>query len=152
MADANPEAATVTIVVQAIGKTTTLLNMLEAGDSILDIVGPLGKPSEIEKFGSTVVVSGSVGTAMAYPTARELKRAGNWVISIVGDGTAGEKGLVTDKLKALAADGKVDYVLPVGPVPMMRAVARVTAPENIKTMVSLNSIMVDGTGMCGGCL
>lgn len=176
IADANPEAGTVTIVVQAIGKTTMLLNMLEAGDSILDIVGPLGRPSEIEKLGTTVVVSGSVGTAMAYPTARELKRAGNKVISIVGarskdllvleeavrevsdqtyvmtdDGTAGEKGLVTDKLKAVVAAGKVDYVLAVGPVPMMRAVANVTAPENIKTMVSLNSIMVDGTGMCGGC-
>src|SRR5271157_6624872 len=84
IADANPEAGTVTIVVQAIGKTTMLLCMLEAGDSILDIVGPLGKPSEIEKFGTAVVVSGSVGTAMAYPTARELKRAGNKVISIVG--------------------------------------------------------------------
>ena len=84
IADANPEAGTITIVVQAIGKTTMLLNMLEAGDSILDIVGPLGKPSEIENFGTTVVVSGSVGTAMAYPTARELKRAGNKVISIVG--------------------------------------------------------------------
>ena len=84
IADADPKAGTVTIVVQAIGKTTMLLSMMEAGDSILDVVGPLGKPSEIEKFGTTVVVSGSVGTAMAYPTARELKRAGNKVISIVG--------------------------------------------------------------------
>src|SRR5215467_4830441 len=84
IADANAEAGTVTIVVQAIGKTTMLLNMLEVGDSILDMVGPLGKPSEIEKFGTAVIVSGSVGTAMAFPTARELKRAGNRVISIVG--------------------------------------------------------------------
>ena len=84
LADANPEAGTITIVVQAIGKTTRLLNMLEAGDSILDVVGPLGKPSEIDNFGTAVVVSGSVGSAMAYPTARELKRAGNKVISIVG--------------------------------------------------------------------
>ena len=154
IADANPEAGTVTIVVQAIGKTTMLLSMLEAGDSILDIVGPLGKPSEIEKFGTAVVVSGSVGTAMAYPTARELKRAGNKVISIVGarskdllvledevrevsdetyvmtdDGTAGEKGLVTDKLKELVDAGLVDYVLAVGPVPMMRAVANLTSPQ-----------------------
>jgi len=176
IADADPEAGTVTLVVQAIGKTTMLLNMLEAGDSILDIVGPLGKPSEIENFGTAVVVSGSVGTAMAYPTARELKRAGNHVISIVGarskdlvvleedvrkvsdetyvltdDGTHGDKGLVTDKLKELVADRKLDYVLACGPVPMMRAVANVTAPQRIKTMVSLNSIMVDGTGMCGGC-
>jgi ferredoxin--NADP+ reductase len=176
IADADPEAGTVTIVVQAIGKTTMLLSMLQAGDNILDIVGPLGKPSEIENFGTAVVVSGSVGTAMAYPTARELKRAGNKVISIVGarsrelmvledevravssetyivtdDGSYGDKGLVTDKLKQIMAKQKVDYVLAVGPVPMMRAVANMTSPEKIKTIVSLNSIMVDGTGMCGGC-
>jgi len=176
IADADATAGTVTIVVQAIGKTTMLLSMLEAGDSILDMVGPLGKPSEIENFGTAVVVSGSVGTAMAYPTARELKRAGNKVISIVGarskdllvleeevravsdetyvvtdDGSYGDKGLVTDKLKELVAAGQVNYVLAVGPVPMMRAVANLTAPSKIKTMVSLNSIMVDGTGMCGGC-
>ena len=176
LADANPEAGTITIVVQAIGKTTRLLNMLEAGDSILDVVGPLGKPSEIDNFGTAVVVSGSVGSAMAYPTARELKRAGNKVISIVGarskdllvleddvrqvsdetyvltdDGTAGEKGLVTKKLQELVEADKVDYVLACGPVPMMRAVANMTAPKKIKTVVSLNSIMVDGTGMCGGC-
>ena len=131
IADADPEAGTITIVVQAIGKTTMLLSMLEAGDSILDVVGPLGKPSEIENFGTAVVVSGSVGTAMAYPTARELKRAGNNVISIVGarskdllvledevravsdetyvvtdDGSYGEKGLVTDKLKEIMADAE----------------------------------------------
>ena len=176
IADANPDPGTITIVVQAIGKTTMLLNMLEAGDSILDMVGPLGNPSEIENFGTAVVVSGSVGTAMAYPTARELKRAGNKVVSIVGarskdllvledavrevsdetyvvtdDGSAGEKGLVTDKLKELVAGGNVNYVLAVGPIPMMRACANVTAPKKIKTIVSLNSIMVDGTGMCGGC-
>src|SRR5215831_15817196 len=169
LADANPEAGTITIVVQAIGKTTRLLN-------ILDVVGPLGKPSEIDNFGTAVVVSGSVGSAMAYPTARELKRAGNKVISIVGarskdllvleddvrqvsdetyvltdDGTAGEKGLVTKKLQELVEADKLDYVLACGPVPMMRAVANMTAPKKIKTVVSLNSIMVDGTGMCGGC-
>ena len=176
IADADPKAGTVTIVVQAIGKTTMLLSMLEVGDSVLDIVGPLGKPSEIENYGTAVVVSGSVGTAMAYPTARELKRAGNKVISIVGarskdllclekevrevsdetyvvtdDGSYGEKGLVTDKLKELVANRELNYVLPVGPVSMMRAVANVTVPKQIKTIVSLNSIMVDGTGMCGGC-
>jgi ferredoxin/flavodoxin---NADP+ reductase len=176
IADADAQAGTVTIVVQAIGKTTMLLSMMQAGDKILDVVGPLGKPSEIENFGTAVVVSGSVGTAMAYPTARELKRVGNNVISIVGarskdlmvledevrevsnetyvvtdDGSYGDKGLVTDKLKHIMATQKVDYVLAVGPVPMMRAVARMTAPEKIKTVVSLNSIMVDGTGMCGGC-
>jgi len=176
IADADLKAGTITIVVQAIGKTTMLLSMLETGDSILDVVGPLGKPSEIERFGTAVVVSGSVGTAMAYPTARELKRAGNKVISIVGarskdmlvlegqvravsdetyvltdDGTCGQKGLVTEKLKELVDAGGVDYVLAVGPVPMMRAVANLTTPKKIKTIVSLNPIMVDGTGMCGGC-
>jgi ferredoxin--NADP+ reductase len=176
IADANPKAGTITIVVQAIGKTTMLLSMLETGDTILDVVGPLGKPSEIDKFGTTVVVSGSVGTAMAYPTARELKAAGNKVISIVGarskdllvleeqvravsdetyvltdDGSSGQKGLVTERLKELIEAGDVDYVLAVGPVPMMRAVANLTGLTKIKTVVSLNSIMVDGTGMCGGC-
>jgi len=176
IADADAQAGTITIVVQAIGKTTMLLSMLQAGDKVLDVVGPLGKPSEIENFGTAVVVSGSVGTAMAYPTARELKRAGNNVISIVGarnkalmvledevravgnetyvvtdDGSYGDKGLVTDKLRQIMATQKVDYVLAIGPVPMMRAVANLTAPDKIKTIVSLNAIMVDGTGMCGGC-
>ena len=174
---ADPEAGTVTIVVQAIGKTTSLLNCLEAGDSILDIVGPLGHPSEIEKYGTVVVLAGSVGTAMALPTAIALKQAGNHVIFIEGarstemvvfedevrsasnetymmtdDGSYGEQGLVTKKLDELIAAGrKIDFILAVGPVPMMRAVARITGPLGIKTMVSLNSIMVDGTGMCGGC-
>jgi ferredoxin--NADP+ reductase len=173
----DPVAGTVTIVVQAIGKTTSLLNCLEAGDSILDIVGPLGRPSEIENYGTAVILAGSVGTAMALPTANALKAAGNHVVFIEGarntemvvfedevrqassetyimtdDGTYGEQGLVTKKLNDLLAAGrKIDFVLAVGPVPMMRAVARVTAPLGIKTMVSLNSIMVDGTGMCGGC-
>ncbi len=174
---ADPVAGTVTICVQSVGKTTSLLNCLETGDAILDIVGPLGHPSEIKRYGTAAVVAGSVGTAMALPTARALMDSDNHVIFIEGarskemvvfedevravsheayvltdDGTYGEKGLVTDKLKALLADGrKIDFVLSVGPVPMMRAVARMTAPLGIKTMVSLNSIMVDGTGMCGGC-
>jgi ferredoxin--NADP+ reductase len=173
----DPEAGTVTIVVQSIGKTTSLLNCLETGDYILDIVGPLGHPSEIENFGTVAILAGSVGTAMALPTAYALKQAGNHVVFIEGarntemvvfedevrsasnetyimtdDGSYGEKGLVTKKLNDLLADGrKIDFVLAVGPVPMMRAVSQVTAPLGIKTMVSLNSIMVDGTGMCGGC-
>ena len=173
----DPAAGTVTIAVQAIGKTTSLLNSLETGDSILDIVGPLGKPSEIENFGTVVILAGSVGTAMALPTANALKAAGNHVVFIEGarntemvvfedevraassetymmtdDGSYGEQGLVTKKLgELLDAERKIDFVLAVGPVPMMRAVARVTTPLGIKTMVSLNSIMVDGTGMCGGC-
>ena len=173
----DPVAGTVTIAVQAIGKTTSLLNSLETGDAILDIVGPLGKPSEIENYGTVVVLAGSVGTAMALPTANALKAAGNHVIFIEGarstemvvfedevraassetymmtdDGSYGEQGLVTKKLGELIDAGrKIDFVLAVGPVPMMRAVARMTTPLGIKTMVSLNSIMVDGTGMCGGC-
>jgi ferredoxin--NADP+ reductase len=173
----DPEAGTVTIVVQGIGKTTSMLNCLETGDSILDIVGPLGRPSEIENYGTAVILAGSVGTAMALPTSHALKAVGNHVVFIEGarskemvvfedevrsasnetyvmtdDGTYGEQGLVTKKLDELLAAGrKIDFVLAVGPVPMMRAVARMTAPRGIKTMVSLNSIMVDGTGMCGGC-
>jgi ferredoxin--NADP+ reductase len=173
----DPKAGTVTIVVQAIGKTTSLLNCLGTGDSILDIVGPLGKPSEIENYGTVVILAGSVGTAMALPTANALKQAGNHVVFIEGarsaemvvfedevrqasnetyvmtdDGSYGEQGLVTKKLDELLEAGrKIDFVLAVGPVPMMRAVARMTTPLGIKTMVSLNSIMVDGTGMCGGC-
>jgi ferredoxin--NADP+ reductase len=173
----DPVAGTITIAVQSIGKTTSLLNSLETGDYILDIVGPLGHPSEIGNYGTVAILAGSVGTAMALPTANALKDAGNHVIFIEGarstemvvfedevrsasqetyimtdDGSYGEKGLVTKKLNELIAAGrKIDFVLAVGPVPMMRAVAQVTNPLGIKTMVSLNSIMVDGTGMCGGC-
>jgi ferredoxin/flavodoxin---NADP+ reductase len=172
----DPLRGTITLVVQAAGKTTTLLNELEAGDGILDVAGPLGKPSEIEKFGRCVVVGGGVGTAIALPTAKALKDAGNQITAILGartrdliilesqlreashelfvmtdDGSYGEKGLVTQKLAELIAEGDVDYVLAIGPVPMMRAVAEATRPHGIRTIVSLNSIMVDGTGMCGGC-
>ena len=173
----DPEAGTITIVVQSVGKTTAMLSSLEKGDSILDIAGPLGKPSEIENYGTAAILAGSVGTAMALPTSKALKEAGNHVIFIEGarnvemviyedevrqvsneayiltdDGSYGEQGLVTRKLTDLIDAGrKIDFVLAVGPVPMMRAVAKVTAPLGIKTMVSLNSIMVDGTGMCGGC-
>ncbi len=173
----DPESGTVNIVVQSLGKTTNLLNSLEAGDSILDIVGPLGKPSEIAAFGTVVTIGGGVGTAMAYPTAAAMKRAGNRVISIIGgrnkdlviledemrgvsdtvfvttdDGSYADKGLVTDKLRQLIENGtRIDLVLAVGPIPMMRAVADMTRKERIKTMVSLNPIMIDGTGMCGGC-
>jgi ferredoxin--NADP+ reductase len=164
-------------VVQSAGKTTNLLNLLETGDSILDIVGPLGKPSEIENFGTVVVMGGGVGTAMAYPTAAAMKKAGNRVISIVGarnkelvileremgevsdalmittdDGSYADKGFVTDKLRQLIDNGtRIDLVLAVGPIPMMKAVADVTRKEHIRTIVSLNPIMIDGTGMCGGC-
>ena len=173
----DPERGTVNIVVQSAGKTTHLLNTFETGDTILDVVGPLGKPSEIENFGTVVVMGGGVGTAMAYPTAAALKKAGNQVISIVGarskdlvileremgevsdtllittdDGSYAEKGFVTDKLKQLIKFGThIDLVLAVGPIPMMKAVADVTRTAHIRTIVSLNPIMIDGTGMCGGC-
>ncbi len=173
----DPERGTIRIVVQSAGKTTNLLNSLKTGDSILDVVGPLGKPSHIEKFGTVVVMGGGVGTAMAYPTAAALKQAGNRVISIVGarnkelvilerelretsdalmittdDGSYADKGFVTDKLRQLIENGtRIDLVLAIGPIPMMRAVAEMTRKERIRTIVSLNPIMIDGTGMCGGC-
>jgi ferredoxin/flavodoxin---NADP+ reductase len=175
--NSDPDRGTISIVVQSAGKTTRLLNSLETGDHILDVVGPLGKPSEIEKFGTVVVIGGGVGTAMAYPSAAAFKRAGNRVISIVGgrnkelvileqelravsdtvmittdDGSYADKGFVTDKLRQLIENGvRIDLVLAIGPIPMMRAVAEMTRKENIRTVVSLNTIMIDGTGMCGGC-
>jgi ferredoxin--NADP+ reductase len=177
IADSDPEQGTVTIIVQGIGKTTKQLNMLEAGDSIRDIVGPLGLPSEIENFGTAISIGGGVGTAIAYPTAVALKKAGNYVITINGartkdlvilenemkavsdeayittdDGSYGIHGFVTEMLQKLIDEGRqIDFVLAIGPIPMMRAVADVTRPHNIKTVVSLNPIMIDGTGMCGGC-
>jgi len=175
--NSDPARGTISIVVQSVGKTTRLLNSLRTGDKILDVVGPLGKPSEIAKFGTVVVIGGGVGTAEAYPTAKALKQAGNRVISIVGarnreliileaemravsdqlfittdDGTYGEKGFVSDKLRQLIDNGTpMDLVLAIGPIPMMRAVADVTREPRIRTLASLNPIMIDGTGMCGGC-
>ena len=170
-------AGTVTIIVQGIGKSTRMLNRLEAGDFIQDVVGPLGKPSQIRMFGNAVVVGGGVGTAIAYPIARALSDAGNHVTTIIGarskhlliledelravsdsfwpttdDGSYGDMGLVTDKLKSLLqSNERIDFVLAIGPIPMMQAVAETTRPSRIQTVVSLNSVMVDGTGMCGGC-
>ena len=177
IADSDPEKGTITIIVQSIGKTTFKLNSMEKGDTLLDVVGPLGIPSHIENFGTTVSVGGGVGTAIAYPTAVAMKQAGNHVITINGarskdlviledemkaisdeayvttdDGSYGFHGFVTQKLQELIDNGtKIDFVLAIGPIPMMKAIAEVTRPYNIKTMVSLNPIMVDGTGMCGGC-
>lgn len=173
----NPEAGTITLIVQAIGKTTRLLNSLEAGDSILDLVGPLGNPSEIKKYGTVAIVCGGLNIASALPTAVALKDAGNHVIFIEGvrsrdfvafedgmrkasdeayilteDGSYGERGLVTDKLSELIAAGrKIDFVYAVGPVAMMHAVAGITTTHNIQTTVSLKTIMLDGAGMCGSC-
>jgi len=176
IADSDPQQGTISIIVQAVGKTTYLLNSLRPGDCLLDVVGPLGKPSHIQRFGTVVVIGGGVGTAIALPTARALKRAGNHVLAILGartrsliileeqmrevadtvfvstnDGSQGQRGLVTDVLGKILEAGKVDLVLAIGPVLMMQAVAEMTRPLAIPTVVSLNSIMVDGTGMCGGC-
>ena len=177
IADSDTAAGTISLVVQGVGKTTRLLNTKEAGDRLSDVVGPLGMPSHVEKFGTVVVIGGGLGTAIAYPTARAFREAGNHVIAIIGgrsrqfviledevraianevrittdDGSYAKKGFVTDELKGLIADGRqLDLVLAIGPIPMMRAVAEVTRPHGIRTVVSLNPIMVDGTGMCGGC-
>ncbi len=173
----DPARGTISIVVQSVGKTTQMLNSFNSGDCISDVVGPLGKPSEIEKFGTVVVVGGGVGTAMAYPSAVAFKKIGNRVISIVGarnkeliifeqemravsdellittdDGSYAKKGFVTDELRQLIESGRqIDLVLAVGPIVMMKAVAELTRKYNIHTVVSLNPIMIDGTGMCGGC-
>jgi ferredoxin--NADP+ reductase len=177
IADSSIENGTITIIVQGIGKTTIELNTMVSGQSIMDVVGPLGKPSHIENFGTAVSIGGGVGTAIAYPTAVALKQAGNHTLSIIGgrtkefviledemrkvcdevfvttdDGSYGTKGFVTQKLQELIDSGrKIDFVLAIGPIPMMKAVAETTRPHKIKTVVSLNPIMVDGTGMCGGC-
>ncbi len=177
IADSNNEEGTITIIVQGIGKTTKELNSLNTGDMIHDVVGPLGKPSHIENFGIAVSVGGGVGTAIAFPTAVALKEAGNHTIAIVGgrtkefviledelkkvcdevypttdDGSYGFHGFVTQQLQQLIDSGrKIDFVLAIGPIPMMKAIAETTRPYGIKTVVSLNPVMVDGTGMCGGC-
>jgi ferredoxin/flavodoxin---NADP+ reductase len=176
IADSSTADGSVTLIVQGIGKTTKLMNLLDAGDALLDVVGPLGKPTEVERFGTVAVVGGGVGAAIAYPSAVALKQAGNRVITILGarswdllileeelgavsdllivttdDGSHGLHGLVTDALSDRIGAEPIDRVLAIGPIPMMRAVAETTRPHNIRTIVSLNPIMVDGTGMCGGC-
>ncbi|MCK4660981.1 MAG: sulfide/dihydroorotate dehydrogenase-like FAD/NAD-binding protein [Phycisphaerae bacterium] len=178
VADSDAQAGTITLVVQVVGATTELLCALQAGDSILDLVGPLGKPTEIENFGHVVLVGGGVGTAVIYPQAGALKAAGNKVSAIIGgrskpyvimeqelgavcdavhpctdDGSYGYHGFVTGKLQELIDNESdpVNAVLTAGPVPMMKNVAKVTEAKKILTIASLNPIMVDGTGMCGGC-
>ena len=177
IADSDPVRGTITLVVQGVGKTTRLLNMLGAGEAILDLVGPLGSPSHVERFGTVVVIGGGLGAAIAYPTAKAMKEAGNRVVSILGarnaalvilereiaaisdellvatdDGSRGRRGLVTDALRdRIEAGGPIDLVLAIGPPRMMQAVAEATRPSGIRTVVSLNALMVDGTGMCGGC-
>ncbi|MBM3703226.1 MAG: sulfide/dihydroorotate dehydrogenase-like FAD/NAD-binding protein [Actinobacteria bacterium] len=177
----------ISIVSMKVGKTTALLSSLKEGDSILDVVGPLGNASEIENFGRVICVGGGVGVAPIFPIARELKKTGNYIISIIGarskdllilkeemedtsdelyicsdDGSIGYHGFVSDFLKEYLEknltgnaykrkDKRITRIIAIGPALMMASVAGVTRPFNIKTIVSLNSIMVDGTGMCGAC-
>ena len=177
IADSDNDEGSITIIVQGIGKTTKHLNMLEKGDFIHDVAGPLGKPTHVDKWGTVVCASGGVGTAESLPIAKAMKEAGNRVISIIGarskdlviaeremsercdeviittdDGSYGKKGFVTHALQDIIDSGnKIDFILAIGPLPMMKAVSDMTRPLNIPTFVSLNSIMIDGTGMCGGC-
>ena len=176
IADYDREAGTITIIYQIVGRTTQLLNMLEEGDSLLDFVGPLGKPTDIENKKHVCVVGGGVGCAIAYPVAKGLHSKGTKVTAIAGfrnqdlvilekefnevsdfhlisdDGSTGRKGLVTDVLKELIEAGEqFDEVIAIGPLIMMKFVCMLTKQYNLKTMVSMNPIMIDGTGMCGGC-
>ena len=174
--DFNKEKGTITVVCQAVGVSTRKLCALNKDNDILDVAGPLGHPTKMEKIGKIICIGGGVGAAEAYPIARAYKQAGNDVTVIIGsrtkelliceeelkslgvkvyittdDGSYGRKGFVTDILKELISKDKYDLVYAIGPVVMMKAVSDMTKPHNIKTSVSLNSIMVDGTGMCGCC-
>ena len=178
VAQTNPEAGTITLIVQTVGKSTLQMSQLQVGESFQDVAGPMGQPSHIEKFGTVVVIGGGLGTAVIYPQAIALREVGNKIVTIIGarnkdlvilekqlgaysdqlivttdDGSAGKKGLVTDALRELIEnpDQPVDAVYCAGPVVMMKFVAETTRPFKIPTVVSLNPIMVDGTGMCGGC-
>ena len=177
IADSNKESGTVTIIFQIVGGTTEKLNHLAVGESVLDFVGPLGRATEIEGLKKVAVVGGGVGSAIAYPVAKALHRAGTEVHAIVGfrnkdlviledefranssrfvlmsdDGSVGEKGLVTDALKKLIESGEqYDEVITIGPLVMMKFVSMLTKEYGIKTIASMNPVMIDGTGMCGGC-
>jgi len=178
IADADPEAGTIELIVKVVGRTTALICATAEGQALSDVVGPLGRPTEIENVGHALVVGGGVGTAVIYPLARALRVAGNRVTALIGgrsrefvlleaelsrvadavlpctdDGSHGFRGTVADLLAALLgrdADS-IGIVFAAGPVPMMRAIAERTRPWGIRTIASLNPIMVDGTGMCGGC-
>ncbi len=177
VADKNPKAGTITIVFQEVGASTKKLGTLKVGDSVLNLLGPLGKPTHVEKFGNVVVMGGGVGIAEIHPIIAAMRDAGNKVTTIIGarckellildkviadvsdelhittdDGTCGRKGFVTDVLKELIeSETPINLVYAVGPVPMMEAVSKVTKPQGIKTIVSLNPLMLDATGMCGVC-
>ena len=175
IADGDAEAGTITLVIQEVGKSTGDLVALEVGESIADIAGPLGRPTELIESGHAICVGGGVGTAVVHPIAQGLAANGVRVTSIIGgrsrewviyedelrrygdvivctdDGSYGRHGFVTDALKDALDAGGVDEIYAVGPVPMMKAVSALTEPYAVPTLVSLNAIMLDGTGMCGGC-
>ncbi len=176
VADFDRQEGTITIIFQEVGRSTRDLGLMEAGDFILDFAGPLGMESEVENFGKVICVGGGVGVAPVYPITRALKEAGNYVVSIIGartkdmlileeemskvshqlmimtdDGSYGEKGFVTDPLRKLLSQDTYNRVVAIGPLVMMKAVSEVTKEFGVKTIVSLNPIMVDGTGMCGAC-
>jgi len=175
IADADAAAGTIALVIQSVGKSTQELVALKSGEAIADIAGPLGHPTELIASGRALCIGGGVGTAVVHPIAQGLKRCGVAVLSIIGgrskewvifeselrqlgevvvctdDGSYGRHGFVTDAAKDALAAGGIDVVYAVGPVPMMRAVVNVTKPLGVRTIVSLNPVMVDGTGMCGGC-
>ncbi|MDA8099934.1 MAG: sulfide/dihydroorotate dehydrogenase-like FAD/NAD-binding protein [Nitrospiraceae bacterium] len=176
LADIDADGGTISLIVMAVGKTTAEFTAMQPGQDVLDLCGPLGNPTEIEKAGKVVLVGGGFGTAPLYPIAKAFKNAGSEVVTVMGarskdlliyekemlsvcdrvlvatdDGSKGIKGLVTNALKAELEQAPADLVIAIGPVVMMRAVAETTRPLGTKTVVSLNPIMVDGTGMCGGC-
>jgi ferredoxin--NADP+ reductase len=175
IADSNPAAGSIALVIQAVGKSTQELVALNPGDFINDIAGPMGHPTEMIEAGHALCIGGGVGTAVVHPIAQGLSRRGVRVTSVIGgrskewvifepelcrfgkvvvctdDGSYGRKGFVTDAAKEILAAEKVDIVYAVGPVPMMRAVANLTRGAGVHTIVSLNPVMIDGTGMCGGC-
>ena len=177
LVSSDPDAGTIELIFQAVGQSTRLLAATEPGGEIMDLAGPLGRPTHIENFGRCVAMGGGYGMAPIVPIARALKNAGNEIVGINGarsaehvilvdrfeeicdrvevctdDGSYGRKGFVTAVLQEMIDAGEqVDFVLAIGPTPMMRAVANLTRPHGIKTVCSLNPIMVDGTGMCGGC-
>jgi ferredoxin--NADP+ reductase len=176
MAETDSEKGTITVIYMVVGKSTALFKTLQVGDGYQDVIGPLGKPTHIEKVGTVVCVGGGTGVAVLHPITRALKEAGNNVICIIGarskdlliledkmrdashelhvctdDGSYGHHGFVTDVLKDVLAKEDVKLAVAIGPVPMMKFVSLITKEKNVKTIVSLNPIMVDGTGMCGGC-
>ena len=177
IADADPSRGAISLIIQGVGRSTQALNAMEPGDAILDVAGPLGLPTRIAPNMSVCCIGGGIGTAVVYPIACGVKEQGGRVVAIIGartrdlvileqdlrrvadecivttdDGSYGMHGLVTDALQALLAQNHVfDEVVAVGPLPMMRAVCETTRPMHLKTIVSLNPIMIDGTGMCGGC-